>query len=83
MASKENPGKFDCYNNALPDEPIFVLLARDPEAPGLVHRWAYGREDMIARGERPASDRAMVEEAHKCAEDMRAWRERNDGKWRK
>ena len=26
---KENPGRFDCYANALPDEPMFVLLARE------------------------------------------------------
>jgi len=28
MATKKNPGEFDCYANAGPDEPMFVLLAR-------------------------------------------------------
>lgn len=29
MGSKTNPGQFDCYANALPDEPMF----RGPPAP--------------------------------------------------
>jgi hypothetical protein len=28
MGTKNVPGKFDCYANALPDEPTFVLLGR-------------------------------------------------------
>lgn len=40
MGTKNNPGKFDCYANAKPDEPLFVLLARDPLAPFLVSMWA-------------------------------------------
>ena len=32
MATKNNPGKFDCYTNAEPDEPMFILLGRDPVA---------------------------------------------------
>ncbi|HAW11807.1 MAG TPA: aspartate decarboxylase, partial [Chloroflexi bacterium] len=30
MGTKNNPGKFDCYDDAHPDEPMFVLLGRDP-----------------------------------------------------
>lgn len=30
MGTKSNPTQFDCYANALPDEPMFILLARDP-----------------------------------------------------
>ena len=33
MGTKNNPGQFDCYRNAEPDEPMFVLLARDERAP--------------------------------------------------
>ena len=40
MATKNNPGKFDCYDKAEPDEPMFVLLARDARAPLLVELWA-------------------------------------------
>lgn len=40
MGTKQNPGPFDCYAKAKPDEPMFVLLARDPLAPEIVRRWA-------------------------------------------
>jgi hypothetical protein len=66
MGTKNNPGDFDCYENAEPDEPMFVLLARDPLAPALVYKWAADRE--AARG---WSDK--VAEAIACAEAMEAW----------
>jgi hypothetical protein len=40
MCTKCNPGSYDCYAKAEPDEPLFVLLARDPLAPVLVRAWA-------------------------------------------
>ena len=40
MGTKENPGPIDCYGNAAPDEPIFVLRSSDPDAPSLVREWA-------------------------------------------
>jgi hypothetical protein len=83
MGTKNNPGEFDCYNNALPDEPMFILLGRDPTAPLRVEEWAKAREHLINFGHRPESDRAMVAEARECAEAMRAWRAANDGKWRR
>lgn len=70
MASKNNPGAFDCYANAEPDEPMFVLLARDAGAPALVEQWADRRE---VAGE----DAALVAEARACAQSMRVWREVN------
>ena len=36
MGTKNNPGVFDCYANAEPDEPMFVLLGRDKDAATLV-----------------------------------------------
>lgn len=82
MGSKLNPGTYDCYANALPDEPMFVLLARDPSAPDLLRMWALSREVAVIDGRRPESDRALVGEARECAEAMKAWRLANDGKWR-
>jgi hypothetical protein len=82
MGSKEKPGKFDCYANALPDEPMFILLARDPHGPALVRAWAYEREHQIGKGNRPDTDRAVVAEARQCADAMEKWRATNDGKWR-
>jgi len=83
MASKLNPGKFDCYENALPDEPMFILLARDPSAPQLVREWAMRRQWHIENGVRPKEDLAMCEEARECATNMENWRLESDGKWRK
>jgi hypothetical protein len=83
MGSKNEPGQFDCYENAMPDEPMFILLARDPLAPELVERWAARRSLDIATCIRPIEDRPMVDEARECAEKMREWRKANDGAWRK
>lgn len=83
MGTKNNPGKFDCYNNALPDEPMFILLARDPSAPSLIEWWADNRLSAIEQKLRPESDLSLVAEARECARNMRKWRKDNDGNWRK
>lgn len=67
MGTKNNPGQFDCYENADPNEPMFVLLGRDQDAPGLVNRWADQREQ---RGEDPEK----VAEARHCAAQMFMYR---------
>lgn len=82
MGTKNQPGKFDCYKNAMPDEPMFTLLARDPSAPALVEQWGRIREAAIRAGERPESDEGAVAEAYGCATDMAAWRAANEGVWR-
>jgi hypothetical protein len=66
MGTKNNPGKYDCYANAAPDEPMFVLLGRDPCAPILVQLWALIREEM-------GEDVAVVREAIDCAAMMEVW----------
>jgi hypothetical protein len=76
MGTKNSPGQFDCYAKAEPDEPMFVLLARDPAAPDLVESWANRRLAMINDGLKPESDKAMITEARQCAEAMRVWRQR-------
>lgn len=67
MGTKNNPGKYDCYENADPDEPMFVLLARDPMAPILVELWASLRAQA-------AGNPSKVAEARQCAENMRKWK---------
>ena len=74
MGTKNNPGRFDCYANAAPNEPMFILLGRDPHAPAAVLQWASDRERMIERGVKPKSDMAMVEEARDCAAAMARYR---------
>lgn len=83
MGTKDMPAKFDCYANALPDEPMFILLARDPDFHRLVMKWARRRSQDVQCGLRPANDMEMVAEAQACAFDGREWRKKNNGKWRK
>ena len=66
MGTKNNPGDFDCYANAEPDEPMFILLGRDPNAPSIVEAWADIRE-------RDGEDATKVQEARDCANNMRTW----------
>ncbi len=71
MGTKNNPGAHDCYANAEPDEPMFVLLGRDPLAADLVAEWAARRE--LTRGPSP-----KVDEARACARSMTAWPKLSD-----
>jgi len=72
VGTKNNPGSYDCYDKAEPDEPIFVLLGRDPDAPLLVDLWASLRGLRKPDSEKPAEARA-------CAEAMRAWQAAHAG----
>lgn len=63
MGTKTRPGHYDCYAKARPDEPIFVLLARDPDAPAVVRFWA------TLRAQRD-SGCPKVQEAEHCADAM-------------
>lgn len=83
MGTKSNPGKFDCYTNALQDEPMFVLLARDPDFLRLVRKWAKRRGKDVRCGLRPESDMMLVAEAEECAWAGEKWRKINNGAWRK
>ncbi len=80
MGTKTEPGAFDCYENAEPDEPLFVLLARDACAAGVVSAWADARERRLRafEGEAPVSEIMaeldQIAEARKCALDMLTWR---------
>lgn len=67
MGTKNSPGRFDCYGAAEPDEPVFVLLARDERAPAIVEAWATSR---IVYDEK-------AREALACAKAMREWRAKN------
>lgn len=82
MSTKNNPGTFGCYERALPDEPMFVLLGRDQDAPYLVRLWATIRTGRIGQGVKPETDQIEVDEALECAAHMERWRKENDGIWR-
>ena len=82
MGTKSNPGAFDCYANADDDEPMFVLLARDPGAPEAVRHWAGNYdlrkqiENSVGQGPEPlnARQKRKLVEALACADAMEAWR---------
>ena len=77
MGTKRNPGRHDYYDAARPDEPMFVLLARDPSAPLLVRQWAEMRP--TARPDKRGDPReaAKIAEALALAEQMERWRDEN------
>lgn len=72
-----------CYDGAMPNEPMFVLLARDESAPKLVREWAAIRQSLISAGLKPETDLAQVNEAFALADRMEAWRRDADEAWRK
>jgi hypothetical protein len=87
VGTKTKPGRFDCYEKAELDEPMFVLLARDPLAGHLVSIWSkmrYGDMeaaktvffDMVLKhGERYMiePDVPKAEEAMDCSLAMFEW----------
>lgn len=72
-----------CLEAAMPDEPMFVLLARDPNMPALVRLWTSIRRVQIDEGARPVSDLGQVEEAERLAERAVRWRADADEAWKK
>lgn len=68
MATKNNPGKFDCISKADPDEPMFTLLGRDPTAPFVLLFWIRMR---LATGQR--MDDPQITEANECATALKEW----------
>lgn len=76
MATKNNPGKYDCYAAAEPDEPLFILRANDPSAPSMVRGWAWNRAQAIFQGHKDGGPEAWakVQEALDCAKAMETWR---------
>lgn len=73
MGTKLKPGKHDAYGKARPDEPMFVLLARDEQAPKRILGWAHRRLDDIAEGRRDIGDFDKIREAIECARSMGEW----------
>ena len=82
MGTKRNPGEFDCYAAALPDEPIFIMLARDELAPEKVRSWAHDYAMKCGIDPTPKQNR-KINEAYSCADAMEKWRRENPGERRK
>ncbi len=78
METRSNLNPKGCLARALPDEPLAVFLARDPDAPAAFKAWG------IARATRLGISRDDPEVAW-AIDNIAAftdWREKNDGKWR-
>lgn len=69
MSTKDNPGAFDYYAKAAPDEPMFVLLARDVVAPNIILAWIEARSKRVS-----STDVEQIAEALECAAAMIRWR---------
>lgn len=94
MGTKINPGTHDCWRAALPDEPMFILLARDATAPARIREWADERRRALiaalpdgelteqAVKDEFRRDMAQISDAEEIAHDMIVWRAMNDGAWR-
>lgn len=80
MGTKNNPGRFDCYAKADPNEPIFILLARDPLAPALVRLWAHVRRvyDQANGQKISAANSDKYFEAQECADQMEFWQQKRE-----
>lgn len=80
MGTKNNPGDYDCYEKADPDEPMFTLLARDKTAPYLTRQWASMRWMETLRQDNAdlEHERKKVLEAMHCADAMEAWWEEDN-----
>lgn len=74
MSTKNHPGQFRCHEAALPDEPMFVILGRDPAGPATLEYWAQQR---IQQGKvHEPDDRDRIKAAVDRARDMAEWRQR-------
>jgi hypothetical protein len=74
METKNAPNPNGCLAKAEPDEPMFILLARDPLAPALVEEWAQKR---VMTCEATDANVAKVNGALETARAMREWRTKN------
>lgn len=90
MGTKRNPGEYDCYGKAEPDEPLFTLLGRDASSSYMVEIWRHvqagdfetarlflkGCELILtaAPGKFLGKKDPKFLEAGKCATEMALWR---------
>lgn len=72
----EPPLPDPCLAKREPNEPMFVLLARDSCAPATLEFWCQARQAQIATGVRPDTEgeRAHIAEITARAAEFRAWR---------
>ena len=72
MSTKEQPGPFDAFAKLAPDEPYFVLRAKDISAPATIEAWVRFRRGSPSKAAK-ADEAARLTEALACAAQMRDW----------
>jgi hypothetical protein len=78
METKANPNPNGCYARALPDEGMFIILARDVAGPNTIRAWAEFRLNMPSAD----ADLGQIQEALATADSFENWRIDHDGEWR-
>lgn len=88
MGTKNNPGNYDCYAKLDPDEPYFVLRAKDPSATYLVRIWeklrsgdlggamytlAMAMKCVYVRERVSTEGYAKLDEANRVSREMEDW----------
>lgn len=76
MGTKNNPGKFDCFQKAKDDEPTFTLLGRDPQSGARIRDWATAFFNDIRYNQHRMpnpEELAKFAEAKQVAKDMDAY----------
>lgn len=75
MTTRDNPTGTDAHRKALPDEPTFTLLARDPAAPAAIEAWMMARvRHYDANPPAPRTEQHKYLEAIRCVGAMDEWR---------
>lgn len=78
MSTKSEPGPFDAFDKARDNEPLFVLLGRDPDAPATVSFWVDQRRRRIlatdAEPEQVRKELQQATEAESIAWEMNRYR---------
>lgn len=65
---KSSPGVYDCHSKANEDEPMFVLLGRDPTAAIIVRIWTKLRCRIMKNITTEELD--QLQDAIECADEM-------------
>lgn len=75
MSTKENPSPFDPYKKLLPNEPYFLIRAKDPDFEMNVRRWAGDRTLRINMNAWPDTqkERSKVSSALELARAGKEW----------
>lgn len=84
MATKEEPGKYDCHAAAAPNEPIFTLRAKDELMAPMIRLWIAMRQGDYAAAmdaldvgltlRRKETSPEKLAEAERCAVEAERWR---------